>query len=210
MSELKSLPTQQKATKRKIGFGEKAKKVLLSVDTPDLKTSIVEGVIKPGLKNLVFDAFKNVGTAVTDTVGTLIFGDDYRKKKKKSSSGLMSYWGGYNYPTAQSGTTVISSGSASKITKYNAPTPKTSWEFDSYGFATQVAAQSFLDDLRDIIETRGKVTAKDFFNDERIDVSWDYTAQYWGWTDLSNAKTHYVGGDNPWVIDFPPITPVNK
>ena len=209
MNELKSLPTPQKATKRKIGFGEKAKKVLLSVDTPDLKTSIVDGVIKPGIKNLVFDAFKNVGTAVTDTVGTLIFGDDYRKKKKKKGNGggLM-YWNGYNYPTVPQTTLITATGQSQSINK---PSPtKASWAFDEYAFPTQAMAQELLDDLKDIIETRGRCPAYEFFDHKYVDVSWDYTAKAWGWNDLSNAKISYIGGEAPWIIDFPPVTPINK
>jgi hypothetical protein len=136
----------------------------------------------------------------------VIYGEDYKKKKKrKQGNGILTYWSGYNYPSVSQTGYISATGQAQSISKTQ-PSPKASWAFDEYGFATEMDARMVLDALEERIDTYGKARACDFF--DAVDVSWDYTAQSWGWTDLATAKVSYVGGECPWVIELPPVVPM--
>lgn len=215
------------AVERKKTLGEKLKGLILATDGSDI-TGKIKKDAESTVKNLVFDSFKTVGAGITDAIGTMVFGEDYAtKKKRQQQNGFVNY-GGYYYPTITSNpwsspiTTTTATGSAQSLTTQSSTNPK--WQFDGYALTaeTEALAKEFnlLYDplgeiargvprgLIDAISAKNWALVSDFF--DLINRSWDYTAQSWGWNNLT-PETCFVSRERGvWVLNIPDPVPVRR
>lgn len=204
------------AVERKRSLGERLKAVILSNDGTDIGSKIKKDA-ETTTKNLIFDSFKTIGGGVIDAIGTAIFGDDYAAKKRRTQnqqSGFVNY-GGFYYPsiTSQSYTNPITAtGAAQGGTKPVGTNPK--WQFDGFGLTTVeddpsgTIAQQVPDGLMDCIAAKNVALVSDFF--DLVNRSWDYTAQSWGWTDLTPATCKITKEHGYWVLNIPDPVPIRR
>ena len=74
-------------------------------------------------------------------------------------------------------------------------------DIPTFTFANKVTADDALFELRDLMDTKGKVTVKDLY--DVIGFPRDGSIQH-GWTDLKNACVRSVGADG-WLLYMPPV-----
>lgn len=205
------------AVERKRTLGDKLKGLILATDGSDI-TGKIKKDAESTVKNLVFDSFKTVGAGIADAVGTAIFGEDYAaKKKRQQQNGFVNY-GGFYYPSittnpwSSSITTTTATGSAQAVNTQSPTNPK--WQFDGFGLTsveddpTGSTAQMVPDGLMDAVASKNVALVSDFF--DLINRSWDYTAQSWGWTNLT-PQTCYISKERGyWVLNIPDPIPIRR
>lgn len=205
------------AVERKRTLGDKLKGLILATDGSDI-TGKIKKDAESTVKNLVFDSFKTVGAGITDAIGTLVFGEDYAaKKRRQQQNGFVNY-GGFYYPSittnpwSSSITTTTATGSAQSLTTQAPTNPK--WQFDGFGLTsveddpTGSTAQMVPDGLMDAVASKNVALVSDFF--DLINRSWDYTAQSWGWTNLT-PQTCYISKERGyWVLNIPDPIPIRR
>lgn len=214
------------AVERKRTLGEKLKGLILATDGSDI-TGKIKKDAESTVKNLVFDSFKTVGAGITDAIGTMVFGEDYAAKKKRQQNGFVNY-GGYYYPSITTNpwsspiTTTTATGSAQSLTTQVPTNPK--WQFDGYALSTSdkdIAKREHLvydplgeiargvpRGLIDAISAKNYALVSDFF--DLVNRSWDYTAQSWGWTELT-PETCFVSREHGyWILNIPDPVPVRR
>lgn len=205
------------AVERKRTLGEKLKGLILATDSSDI-TGKIKKDAESTVKNLVFDSFKTVGAGITDAIGTMVFGEDYASKKKRQQQNGFVNYGGFYYPTITSNpwsspiTTTTATGSAQSLTTQAPTNPK--WQFDGFGLTsieddpTGSTAQMVPDGLMDAVASKNVALVSDFF--DLINRSWDYTAQSWGWTNLT-PQTCYISKERGyWVLNIPDPVPIRR
>lgn len=205
------------AVERKRTLGDKLKSIILATDGSDIAGRIKKDA-ETTTKNLIFDSFKTVGAGITDAIGTAIFGEDYvAKKKRQQQNGFVNY-GGFYYPSittnpwAPSVTTTTATGAAQGISKPSPTNPK--WQFDGFGLTTVEddptgsMAQMVPDGLMDAVAAKNVALVSDFF--DLINKSWDYTAQSWGWTELTPATCYISKEHGYWVLNIPDPVPIRR
>lgn len=215
------------AVERKRTLGQKLKGLILTTDGSDI-TGKIKKDAESTVKNLVFDSFKTVGAGITDAIGTMVFGEDYAaKKKRQQQNGFVNY-GGYYYPSittnpwSSSITTTTATGSAQSLTTQTATNPK--WQFDGFALSTSnediAKRENLIYDplgeiargvprgLIDAISAKNYALVSDFF--DLINRSWDYTAQSWGWLELT-PKTCFVSQEHSyWILNIPDPVPIRR
>ena len=205
------------AVERKRSLGERLKAIILSNDGSDIRSKIKKDA-ESTTKNLIFDSFKTIGGGITDAIGTAIFGEDYAAKKRRvqnQQSGFVNY-GGFYYPsiTSQTYTSPITATAAAQgtVNKPSATNPR--WQFDGFGLTTVtddpsgVIAQQVPDGLMECIAAKNVALVSDFF--DLVNKSWDYTAQSWGWTDLTPATCKITKEHGYWVLNIPDPVPIRR
>lgn len=204
------------AVERKRTLGDKLKSIILSTDGSDI-TGKIKKDAESTAKNLVFDSFKTVGAGIIDAIGTAIFKEDYAaKKKRQQQNGFVNY-GGFYYPSVTTNPwapsiTTTATGSAQSITAQSPTNPK--WQFDGFGLTsveddpTGLTAQMVPDGLMDAIASKNVALVSDFF--DLINKSWDYTAQSWGWTELTPATCFVSKEHGYWVLNIPDPVPIRR
>lgn len=215
------------AVERKRTLGDKLKGLVLATDGSDIAGKIKKDA-ESTVKNLVFDSFKTVGAGITDAIGTMVFGEDYAaKKKRQQQNGFVNY-GGFYYPSittnpwSSSITTTTATGSAQAVNAQSPTNPK--WKFDGFALSTSnediakrenlvydplgEIARGVPRGLMDAISAKNWALVSDFF--DLINRSWDYTAQSWGWNNLTE-KTCFVSSERGyWVLNIPDPIPIRR
>lgn len=215
------------AVERKRTLGQKLKSLILATDGSDI-TGKIKKDAESTVKNLVFDSFKTVGAGITDAIGTMVFGEDYAtKKKRQQQNGFVNY-GGFYYPSittnpwSSSITTTTATGSAQSLTTQTATNPK--WQFDGFALSTSdkdiaqrenlvydplgEIARGVPRGLIDAISAKNYALVSDFF--DLINKSWDYTAQSWGWNNLT-PETCFVSSEHSyWILNIPDPIPIRR
>ena len=151
-------------------------------DVGNIKSYIVHDVIIPTIKNTIWDAF-------TNSLDMILFGGNGQARKNGAGSSRNAPYVSYNK---------MSDNRAGSSRNTN-NSPQNRFDFDSIVFTTNNDAKTVLSQMDAIIDEYKIVTVADFF--DFAGQTCDYTYQYFGWTNLRNAKI--IRARNGYVIDFP-------
>ena len=173
-SQKKNPVVTGKVTAKKTGMLEHLISELIPGTASEIGRSILDDILIPGIRDGIHGA-----------IDTVFGGNSYRGTTYASSPANRINYSG------------ISRGQNS--VNHSQPSPKRTYEFESLTFATRSDAEAVLSELRQHIYAYDMVRVSDLF--EFADVSFDYTAQKYGWTDLSTARV-YRAFDG-WKIDLP-------
>lgn len=159
---------------------------IVSEDSGSIKTSVVNDIVIPVVKEAIANIFANG----SDMVNTLLFGESRKGRSNTSGLSSISYRGYYEpkKPTA---------------------TGRTTYDFDSIVIADRGEAEEVLDKLEEIIDVYGAATVADFY--ELLGVTGSYTDNKFGWTDIHTSTIVRVRNDGGYgyVIRLPKVYPLN-
>lgn len=155
--------------------------VFISEDINSVKSYLFESVIVPTLKNLFVDF-------VTNGANMLVNGEARGSRLGSSKASYDRYYS-----------------SSRKDDDRSAIRPTRRWGFEDYIIVDRCKAEDILRELDGIIAEFGKVRVADL--NDMLGVSGPYTEQYYGWTDIRNAKIVPVRGG--YIIDMPRVQALN-
>lgn len=176
---------QQKKT-----LARKFADTFLGPDVVDIKTYMKDNVIIPGIKNIVCDIFYGFSSSIE----TMLFG--VSSPRRPSAGGYTSYGSYYQYgskPLVPSARTPASS------RQPQAPQVRQIVSFDNIILPTSEACDQVLDLLIERIETFGSASVNDL--NDLLQISGNFTDNYWGWENLSKASKKRVRGG--WMLLLP-------
>lgn len=160
----------------------KIKDVFIAEDAANVKSYVFLDVLVPAIKK----AFSDI---VKDGIDMILYGSTNRNRKSSASGNYISY----NEYSNKENRYVSSNSRASSV--YN---------FDDLIYESRGEAEVVLDRMIDIIDTYDFVSVMDMY--ELSDMSAPYTANNYGWTNLSTADIRRVSGGG-WMLLLPKAKP---
>lgn len=170
----------EQVTTRKKGVGSRLADIFLPTDINTLRNSIISDVIVPAVRDTIISA-----------VSTAFGGGSYRSQA-------------YSQPTSRFAYNQVSK-PVSTGTTYQSNVSRKTYEFDNLVFPSRGSAEAVLDEMLQRVATYDLVRVSDYF--ELANISCDYTAQGYGWSDLSTARVIKIPGG--WTISLPRAYPIN-
>lgn len=169
-------------TTRRKGVGARLADIFLPTDPRSLRDSIVSDVIVPAVRDTIISA-----------VSTAFGGNGYRNQQA------------YSQPAGRFNYNQVSKPTVSGAT-YQSNTSRKTFEFDDIVFSSRGAAEAVLDEMIQRVMAYDLVRVSDYF--DLAGVTCDYTAQSYGWADLSAARIAKIPGG--WTISLPRAYPVSQ
>lgn len=165
---------------------KKFKRNFFAEDTKTVKGQVFTGVIIPGIQRLISDMVKT-------GIDILIYGGRVRDPRDRTSSNYISYSSYTNRYRPE----------YNKIPEsvYNR---NTAFSFNEVVLFDRGEAEETLECLRDQIDRYGMVSVADFY--DMIGQSAPYTANKYGWRDLTNVGIDRVR--DGYSIAFPKAVPL--
>ena len=190
-NDIQKVELKGKVVQKKQSFGDKLKETFIAEDARDVGDYILWDILVPTIKRTIRDII--VGSADRIFLGT----------GTSSSQNLVREHGVTRVVTRND----YSSISSRKSAVSSIPSAKTTGRSPNFGlndviFESYDDAANVLDRMVDFLETYGNVSVDDFF--DLVGKSAPYTAQNWGWKNLSAASIVTVSGG--YFIKLP--TPV--
>lgn len=155
------------AVAKKPGFMKRFAGKFLSEDVDDVGSYILMDVLVPAVKAAISDV-------VSTGIDMLLYGEARGPRKGNGSSSRVSYSSFYD--------------SKSKPRQVRSMSDR--YECQEIILADRGEAELVLDRLIDIIDEYHMASVSDLY--DMVDVSGNYTDQYWGWFDLSNSQVQRV------------------
>ena len=184
--EQKAAATAEKKITKVVTNGVKIKKksgiskftdAIVSEDASKVGSYIFMDVLIPAAKKMIADI-------VTDGISIILYGESGHLNKKKGSS--VSYSSFYKSDSPRP--------AASSSNK-----PQNPFDLEYISFETRAEANAVLDQMVEVIEAYNQVTVADLY--DMIDQTAPYTANRYGWTNLSSAEpAHSRDG---WILKLP-------
>lgn len=169
-----------KATQKKKSAGKQFVENFVNEDAETIKSHVLFDIVIPYIKDMISAGFH----AALDM---LLYGD-----------------GKGNYRTTSNGRRVISSSngktdytSASKPKNYAVQRQQIC---DDIAFENRGDADAVLDEMENIIDKYGQVSAYDYY--DAAGLTCDYTLKNWGWYDLTSAVVKMTR-DGDYIISMP-------
>lgn len=183
-SVIKSTPkTKASSAKGMKGF-------ILQQDFRDIKEGVINDIIRPKIKELIYNMIEDSLNTVSSSFQMMIFGD-------------------VKYRTGSRVGDRVSYNSYSNKSK-NAPTPSISSSFvsDSITYESRGEAEVVLEAMRRHLEEYPVVTVAQMYEFSNLKTP-NWTTTTYGWTDLSSARiTRDYDGD--YIIDLPRAKPIGR
>jgi hypothetical protein len=160
--------------------------IFISEDIANVKSYIFMDVLVPAIKKAIYDI-------VTNGIDMFLYGGNARSKTGSSGGSKVSYRnyydqknsGGYRGPE--------------NVKSHNA------FDYDDIVFGSRGEAEAALQQMRDIIARYGLVTVNDLY--EMTPLSAPYTAQKYGWMDLSHVDVARTR--DGYILKLPRAVPVD-
>ena len=162
--------------------------IFISEDIANVKNYIFMDVIVPAVKKAIYDV-------VTNGIDMFLYGGT--GKGKSSSSGSKVNYRTY-YDQKNNGGSVNYRGSENVSSRNG-------FEYDDILFTTRVEAEAAKQQMQDIIGRYGIVTVGDLY--EMVNENAPYTAQKYGWMDVSGAETVRVR--DGYKLKLPRAVPID-
>lgn len=173
--------------RKKKPLGERFKDTFLSEESDTVGSYIVWDILIPGAKEMISDL-------VTGAINILLFGDAGSRRGNRNNKRVIN--GGYrDYSTSSR---VSNRDDERRYGRRNRRS------FDDVIIPDRQTAIQVLSDMQDLITDYGKCTLADYY--DMVDLTWEPTDKFWGWTDLSGVKPRPVHGG--CVLDLPDIEQV--
>lgn len=151
-------------------------------------TYILEGVLAPSVKNMIYDA----GTKGLERA---MWGEE--SPRRPQPGGIV------NYSSISTARRYNSSPMTMRM-GYSQPIERNS--MDIYRLPSRVEAEEVLFNLRMLIDQYGHATVADYY--EMIGKTGSYTDNKWGWTSLAHARIERASGGG-YYIELPKATPID-
>ena len=161
--------------------------IFISEDITNVKNYIFMDVIVPAVKKAIYDV-------VTNGIDMFLYGGT-GKGKSGSSNGKVNYRTYYDQKNNGSVSYRNSESSSSR----------NGFEYDDILFTTRVEAEAAKQQMMDIIGRYGMVTVGDLY--EMVNENAPYTAQKYGWMDVSGAETVRVR--DGYKLKLPRAVPID-
>lgn len=181
-------------------LGEKFAETFFGGTVKDAKAYTFHEIIVPAIKDLVYQSFTGALDRLLNGSGGSGYGYYGGRKTQTWGSGVTIFTPGASYTNYGSNKTKASAALGTSGSR----TP-TTIAFDRKGDADEVLAR-----LRSELHTYSSVSVETYYDIaseyvQGVDKLITFTDNYYGWTDLSGARTKpYQGGRT--IIVFPPTT----
>lgn len=169
----------------------KVKDSIIAEDFKDVIGVVLEKTVFPWVK-------KGLHDVLTNTIDMIIYGEISGNKTTPSNVSKISYNGYYN-------------GTKTDSNNYVNLSPNKTL-FDDIVYGSMGAAQEVLDSMQDSIETYGNVSIAEMYEIASVDidrVSVPWTANGYGWKNISSAKIVPCSNPDGYIIRFPRPIPIN-
>lgn len=169
-----------KATQKKKSAGRQFVETFVNEDADTIKSHVIFDIIVPYIKDMISAGFH----AALD---------------------MLLYGNGGGPVRSSNGRRVVTSSTVNGRTDYtqsskNRPGSRRTQICDDIAFENRGDAESVLDEMQDIIDKYGTVSAYDYY--EAAGLTCDYTLKNWGWYDLSGAAVKMTR-DGDYIISMP-------
>jgi hypothetical protein len=161
--------------------------IFISEDIANVKNYIFMDVIVPAVKKAIYDV-------VTNGIDMFLYGGT-GKGKSGSSGGKVNY---RTYYDQKNNSSVSYRGSENTSNRNG-------FEYDDILFSTRLEAEAAKQQMQDIIGRYGIVTVSDLY--EMVNENSPYTAQKYGWMDVSGAETIRVR--DGYKLKLPRAVPID-
>ena len=180
--EIKKVVTGTVTKKKKSGL-VKLVDVFIQEDIEDVKSFIVRDIIIPTGKQLLSDIVN----------GILYPGGGGPRKATPASRVQYTNYSGYSRDRDRD--------------RYDRREPKKMYEYDQFEFDYREDAENVIMGMDEILQNYPFVKVSDMY--ELAEVSCDYTAHNYGWTDISSARTERTRYGK-YVIRLPRPMPIER
>lgn len=171
----------------KKGFFQKAKEALVSDDSSNIGTYILQDVLIPALKEAISDV-------VTNGIDILLYGESGKShlanRKPGSRIQYSSLYDGANNHLKTGRRDIVSE--------------RTRIDYEQVVISTRPEAQSVLDQLQDMIDRYQIASIADLY--DSLGITPRSTDHNYGWTDISSSTIIHV--KNGWVLNMPKAMPI--
>lgn len=178
-------------------LGEKIAETLFSGTVKDAKSFALHEIIVPGIKNLIYEGFSGMLDRLFNGDSSGYYGG--RRTREPWNSGVTIFTPGTsytNYGTNKTKASLVAGG----VTSSRTPV--------TIAFNRKADADEVLARLRNAVHEYSSVTVEAYYDIaseyvQGVDKVMSFTDNYYGWTDLSGARTKpYQGGR--YIIVLPP------
>ena len=182
-SVVKSTPKVKPATAKGMkGF-------VLQQDFKDIKEGVVNDIVRPKIKELIYDTIEGILNTVGSSFQMMIFGD----VKYKTSSRVGDKVSYNNYSKNKSTAT---------------PSISSSFVSDSINYESRGDAEIVLEAMKRHLEEYPVVTVAQMYEFSNLKTP-NWTTTNYGWTDLSDARIRR-DYDGDYIIDLPRAKPIGR
>lgn len=157
---------------------------LISKDIKDMKTYLMDEVVKPTIRNTISDSIGGVLNIVQDSINTALYGENGARVNRKRSSNP-SYMVPYDR---------ISTKTNNRNSNVDDP-----FHLDDLVFTSRGDAELVLRDMQEDIRRFGSVTVLTLF--DLADQDAPYTGRKYGWKNLNGVRVRSV--HDGYIIDLP-------
>lgn len=157
---------------------------LISKDIKDMKTYLMDEVVKPTIRNTISDSIGGVLNIVQDSINTALYGENGARVNRKRSSNP-SYMVPYDR---------ISTKANNRNSNVDDP-----FHLDDLVFTSRGDAELVLRDMQEDIRRFGSVTVFTLF--DLADQDAPYTGRKYGWKNLNGVRVRSV--HDGYIIDLP-------
>lgn len=157
---------------------------LISKDIKDMKSYLMDEVVKPTIRNTISDSISGVLNIVQDSINTALYGENGARVNRKRSSNP-SYMVPYDR---------ISTRTNNRNSNVDDP-----FHLDDLVFTSRGDAELVLRDMQEDIRRFGSVTVLTLF--DLADQDAPYTGRKYGWKNLNGVRVRSV--HDGYIIDLP-------
>ena len=170
--------------------GKSLRNFILAQDFRDIKAGVVEEIVRPRIKDIIYDIFKGVLNTADSGLQLMIYGEERRAPNRVGDKVS------YNQFSSRRSTPVSSAPSMSSVIDCNDIT------FESRG-----DAEAVLESMYDYLRTYGCVTVAQMYDFSNQSIP--YTANNYGWTDLTGTTINRCF-DGGYIINLPRAKPMPR
>ena len=175
--------------KVKTRSGKGLRGFLLAQDFRDIKDGVIDDIIRPKIKDIVYNIAESIGNTIDSSIQMMIFGD-----VKRSPSNRIGDRVSYNQYSNRKAAP--------------APTMSAAYSCDDLSYETRGDAEAVLTSMREHLNQYPFVTVAQMYEFSGLTMQ-NYTANNYGWTDLSGVSVKR-SFDGDYIIDLPRARPIVK
>lgn len=186
--KVESVVTGKTSTKTRAS--KKLRNSIFAQDFRDVKEGVVTDIIRPRIKEIIYDIFKGFLNSADSTLQMMIWGEERRNPNNRVGDRVS-----YNQFSKRTTTTVSS------------PSMTSAFNCDDIIFESRGDAEVVLQSMYEYLDMYKCVTVANMY--EFADQKSPWTANNYGWTNLSGATISRCF-DGGYVINLPRATPLQR
>ena len=167
------------------------KRAIFAQDFKDIKQGVIDDIIRPKIKDMVFELADNVMNTISCSLQMMIFGDVRRSQNRPMDR--VSY-NQYAYPSR-------------KIAPAPTPTLSASYNCDNLVYETKGDAEVVLAAMQEHLRHYPYVEVSRMYEFSNLSMP-NWTSNNFGWDNLDGVTVKKIDGD--YIIDLPRAKPIPK